>query len=127
MNFGLKATDVTSEAIVEQKPLDMGFAQPPTPIHREDARPLVPQPSTLNSQPVQPLLKVPLKILGVIGKLYVVLESDRGLVLMDQHAAHERVLYEQLLEQMQREETACLLYTSPSPRDATLSRMPSSA
>jgi DNA mismatch repair protein MutL len=106
VNFGLKATDVTSEARVEQKPLDMGFAQPPTPIHREDDRPLVPQPSTLNSQPVQPLLKVPLKILGVIGKLYVVLESDRGLVLMDQHAAHERVLYEQLLEQMQREETA---------------------
>ena len=25
------------------------------------------------------------------------------------------------------QDTACLLYTSPSPRDATLSRMPSSA
>ena len=29
-----------------------------------------------------PLLNVPLRLVGVIGKLYVVLESDRGLVLL---------------------------------------------
>jgi DNA mismatch repair protein MutL len=48
-----------------------------------------------------PLLSVPLRIVGVIGRLYVVLESDRGLVLLDQHAAHERVLYEQMLERVE--------------------------
>ena len=35
------------------------------------------------------------------------------------------LMLEILLTQMRRE--GCLLYTSPSPRDATLSRMPSSA
>jgi DNA mismatch repair protein MutL len=53
------------------------------------------------SEAPTPLLKVPLRLAGVIGKLYVVLESDRGLVLMDQHAAHERILFEQMLNRME--------------------------
>ena len=63
-------------------------------------RPLTPALGQVESQPV-PLLRVPLRLLGVVGKLYVVLESDKGLVLMDQHAAHERVLYEQMLRRME--------------------------
>jgi DNA mismatch repair protein MutL len=51
-----------------------------------------------------PLLHVPLRLVGVIGRLYVVLESDRGLVLMDQHAAHERILFEQMLHRLERGE-----------------------
>jgi DNA mismatch repair protein MutL len=49
-----------------------------------------------------PLLNVPLRLVGVIGKLYVVLESDRGLVLLDQHAAHERILFEQMLNRLEQ-------------------------
>ena len=49
-----------------------------------------------------PLLHVPLRLVGVIGKLYVVLESDRGLVLLDQHAAHERILFEQMLKRLEQ-------------------------
>jgi DNA mismatch repair protein MutL len=52
-----------------------------------------------------PLLKVPLRYLGVIGKLYIVMESDRGLVLLDQHAAHERILFEQMIERVDTGET----------------------
>jgi DNA mismatch repair protein MutL len=50
----------------------------------------------------EPLLQVALRLVGVVGKLYVVFESDRGLVLMDQHAAHERVLYEQMLRRLEQ-------------------------
>jgi DNA mismatch repair protein MutL len=53
-----------------------------------------------------PLLSVPLRLVGVIGRLYVVLESDRGLVLLDQHAAHERILFEQMLERLERNDQA---------------------
>ena len=48
-----------------------------------------------------PLLNVPLRLVGVIGRLYVVLESDRGLVLLDQHAAHERILFEQMMTRIE--------------------------
>jgi DNA mismatch repair protein MutL len=52
------------------------------------------------------LLTVPLRLVGVIGRLYVVLESDRGLVLLDQHAAHERILFEQMLRRLENNGTA---------------------
>jgi DNA mismatch repair protein MutL len=58
----------------------------------------IPTPAT--SQP-SALLQVPLRLVGVIGRLYVVLESDRGLVLLDQHAAHERILFEQMLRRLE--------------------------
>ena len=60
-------------------------------------------PSAFRPPPsASPLLSVPLRLVGVVGKLYVVLESDRGLVLLDQHAAHERILFEQMLERLER-------------------------
>jgi DNA mismatch repair protein MutL len=52
------------------------------------------------------LLQVPLRVVGVIGRLYVVLESDRGLVLLDQHAAHERILFEEMLRRLEESGSA---------------------
>ncbi len=64
-----------------------------------------PAPAPASDQPApshpSALLQVPLRLVGVIGRLYVVLESDRGLVLMDQHAAHERILFEQMMRRLE--------------------------
>jgi DNA mismatch repair protein MutL len=64
-----------------------------------------PASSPVSAVPV-PLLHVPLRLVGVVGRLYVVLESDRGLVLLDQHAAHERILFEQMLRRLEEAGTA---------------------
>ncbi len=40
------------------------------------------------------------RILGQVNKLYIVLATDNGLVLVDQHAAHERIIYEKLREEV---------------------------
>jgi DNA mismatch repair protein MutL len=103
-----------------QTPLKMGFApawpaktEPPaTTVAIQPAsgqRPAAsepnPQSAIRNPQLPTPLLNVPLRLIGVVGKLYVLLESDRGLVLLDQHAAHERILFEQMLSRLEQNGT----------------------
>ena len=41
------------------------------------------------------------RILGILNKLYVLMENADGLVLVDQHAAHERILFEELQRRME--------------------------
>jgi len=41
------------------------------------------------------------RILGILNKLYVLMENAEGLVLVDQHAAHERILFEELRRRME--------------------------
>lgn len=41
----------------------------------------------------------PLRVVGQIQQMYVIAEGPDGLYLIDQHAAHERVLYEKLMAQ----------------------------
>ncbi len=39
----------------------------------------------------------PLRVVGQVASTFIVAEGPQGLYLIDQHAAHERVLYEQML------------------------------
>jgi DNA mismatch repair protein MutL len=65
-----------------------------------------------------------LRVIGQVGASYIVAEGPGELVVIDQHAAHERILYEQFMAQRQTGvETQTLLEPAPvdlAPDRATL-------
>ncbi|MEY2507026.1 MAG: mismatch repair protein MutL [Verrucomicrobiota bacterium] len=64
-----------------------------------------PATSNWNDQPASALAarEQQFQIIGVLNKLYVLMENQEGLVLVDQHAAHERILFEELRRRMEEQ------------------------
>lgn len=55
--------------------------------------------------PKKPRTLPMLRVIGQVGASYIVAEGPAGLYLIDQHAAHERVLYEQFLDNYHKQGT----------------------
>jgi DNA mismatch repair protein MutL len=58
------------------------------------APPAQPDPAPASSGPTR---LPPLRVVGQVGETYIVAEAPDGMYLVDQHAAHERVVFERLL------------------------------
>ena len=55
------------------------------------------------ARPLEPALRVPiLRLIGQVALAYLVAEGPDGLYLIDQHAAHERVLFEKLSHSLEQ-------------------------
>ncbi len=66
------------------------------------------------SQPSETFAAVPLlRLIGQIGSTYIVAEGPDGLYLIDQHAAHERVLFEKLMAQHDKKSIPSQALLSP--------------
>ncbi|MCE0484442.1 MAG: DNA mismatch repair endonuclease MutL [Methylacidiphilales bacterium] len=76
-------------------------SQPSLPLP-EDMRPTRPAPRP------EPLItnRLGLRVIGCVANLFIVAEGSEGMVLIDQHAAHERVLFEQMLKRMALQDPA---------------------
>ena len=57
--------------------------------------------------------------MGQYRESFLVAEGDEGLVLVDQHVAHERVRYERILDELGRKEPASQHLLLPVTFDAT--------
>ncbi len=62
-----------------------------------------------NSPPLQPVLQ--------IQDTYIVLETDAGMLVIDQHALHERILYEQLRQRVMHKNLEVQRLLVPEPID----------
>lgn len=62
----------------------------------EKVRERVQEASVKEQKPNTSLLEE-LRVIGQVSKMYIIAEKGEDLVLIDQHAAHERILYEQVI------------------------------
>ncbi|HEY1684744.1 MAG TPA: DNA mismatch repair endonuclease MutL [Tepidisphaeraceae bacterium] len=81
--------------------------QPPHQIHRTSSDPsdLASQASTssLPASPSRPIAFSPSSIPAIqLHNSYLVAESDDGLIIIDQHALHERIMFEELSARLSR-------------------------
>lgn len=112
------ATQAAASASLAPSPGSMRLP-PPVPVSRPEVVPVDPEDEEPPAKKAMPSFR----IIGVLHRLYILMESTEGLVLMDQHAAHERVNFEKMRKAMEQggvpsQRLLMPLTLQTSPRDA---------
>lgn len=93
-----------SDGVKSPAPDTSAEAGPGNPGSAEKAPvPVVAPSQSAETDRQEATLKVPLKVIGMAGSNFILMESDRGLVIMDQRSARARIIYEKLLDQLKKQ------------------------
>jgi DNA mismatch repair protein MutL len=96
---------VQSSPVPQVEEVKSGFGVPSSPFSIPppvlNFKPRVPDSHDVERIPAPtPLISLPLlRVLGQLARNYIVAEGENGLFLIDQHAAHERILFEKIKAQ----------------------------
>ncbi len=117
-------TPVASIAEISAPYQTTGQAPLYSPGHSGTAIPAAyPNPESFESEPqhlATPKTTLPaLRLLGQIRNSYIVAEGPDGLYLIDQHAAHERILFEKLNREITLSKVEVQALLNPEPFDVT--------
>ena len=87
--------------ILPELPDEAPTTDPETDYVRNDPHALSALPDMVSTRPEQttltpPPASEPLRLVGEVFKTYIITERGSELCLIDKHAAHERILFEQL-------------------------------
>ncbi|RJO61516.1 MAG: DNA mismatch repair endonuclease MutL [Dehalococcoidia bacterium] len=96
------------------------FSHHPPTTRQPVAEPLKSSASSETQPLATPKVTLPaLRLLGQIRNSYIVAEGPDGLYLIDQHAAHERILFEKLSREKTLDKLEVQALLSPEPFDVT--------
>jgi DNA mismatch repair protein MutL len=110
--------------LMEPHPAESGPANPANPADAGTANPAAPvgPPQTASDAAIRPMIP-----LGQFRDTFIIAIDDEGIAIIDQHVAHERVLFEQVMEKLtagrlesQRLLTPLLIEMSPAQRQSLI-------
>ncbi|MBE6374549.1 MAG: DNA mismatch repair endonuclease MutL [Lentisphaerae bacterium] len=84
-----------SQQTVLKRASELPGLEPEKPAEKETQEP---DDNTESPAPAAQGNSLGLRIIGILNQTYIIAEKADGLILIDQHAAHERVLFEKILK-----------------------------
>ncbi len=107
------------------KPYATGKINRPFETPKEEEKVVTPEKSVENAAPLQQKLsdvydsfltapaKPKHKLIGQVFDTYWIIEYDNKMYIIDQHAAHEKVMFEQFMEKLQKKEVHTQMMSQP--------------